>query len=363
MITCNSVQTVSGKWIVDTGATDHMTADFKLLDNVKSAVSNMTLNLPNGAKAHVTHLGDVTLENGLKLLNVLYVPAFSHNLLSVHKLSRDNDCYAIFSPTECTIVNTQTHEGKGKGTLSKGLYHLSTSTVVNATNGQQSFAVINSSLTDEYTVWHNRLGHAPVSKLMFIDCIKHCAQVTDKVCVTCPMAKFTRLPFPISESHASKPFELIHTDIWGPYKVCTRRKFKYFLTIVDDFSRMTWIYLLQHKSEYLKSMEMFQLFAQNQFGGTIRIVRSDNAREFDDAACRKFFQMQGIVHQTSCVYRPEHNARVECKHRHVLEVARALMFQSGLQLSYWGEAVLTAAYIINRLPSTVLKNKCRTFIW
>lgn len=104
-----------------------MTAYFKLLHNVKSAVSNMTVNLPTGATSHVTHLGDVTLENGLKLLNVLFVPAFSHNLLSIHKLSRDNDCYVIFSPIECTIMNTQTHEVKGNGTVSKGLYHLSTS--------------------------------------------------------------------------------------------------------------------------------------------------------------------------------------------------------------------------------------------
>lgn len=97
---------------------------------------------------------------------------------------------------------------------------------------------------------------------------------------------------------------------------------------------------------------------QNQFKATIQIVRSDNALEFKDAACTEFFQKHGIVHQTSCNYRPQQNVRVERKHRHVLEVARALMFQSGLSVTYWGESVLTAAYIINRLPSSVLKNKC-----
>lgn len=129
--------------------------------------------------------------------------------------------------------------------------------------------MIKSSLTDEYTFWYNRLGHAPASKLRFIDCIKHCVHDVDKLCLTCPMAKFTKLPFSLSESHAEKPFELIHTDIWGPYRVCTRQKFKYFLTIVDDCSRMTWIYLIQHKYEYLKTMEMFYYFVQKQFGSTI----------------------------------------------------------------------------------------------
>lgn len=88
------------------------------------------------------------------------------------------------------------------------------------------------------------------------------------------------------------------------------------------------------------------------------MVRSDNALEFKDGACQAYFQSQGILHQTSCNYRPQQNACVERKHRHVLEIARALMFQSGLQLSLWGESVLTAAYIINRLPSPILHNKC-----
>ena len=89
-----------------------------------------------------------------------------------------------------------------------------------------------------------RLGHAPLSKL------KHVAVVPipnyDKeVCLTCPMAKFARLPYALSDSHAAEPFELVHIDIWGAYRVATHRKFIYFLTIVDDHTRTTWVYLLQ----------------------------------------------------------------------------------------------------------------------
>lgn len=126
-----------------------------------------------------------------------------------------------------------------------------------------------------------------MSKLKFIEFVKHCINVSDKVCVTCAMAKFTKLPFQMSESHIEKPFELIHTDIWGPYRVCTRCKFKYFLTIVGDISRMTWIYLLQHKSEYSKSLKLFHYFAPKQFGCVIQIMRFDNACKFNDAACKK----------------------------------------------------------------------------
>lgn len=103
---------------------------------------------------------------------------------------------------------------------------------------------------------------------------------------------------------------------------------------------------------------MFHCFVQKQFNSLIQVVRSYNALEFKDAAYQAYFQSQGILHQTSCNYRPQQNARVERKHRHVLEVAGALMLQSGLHLSLWGKSVLTTAYIINRLPSLVLNNKC-----
>lgn len=356
MITCNNVHTNSNVWIMDTGATDHMTSNLEILANVKPANAHMTVNLPNGAKAVVSHVGDVLLKNGLKLINVLYVPAFTHNLLPIHKLSRDNNYYAMFSPNSCSIVETGTHKVKSEGTVSNGLYHMCNSMSPNL--NLQCLAVSKASLSEQYTLWHNRLGHAPASKLKYIDCIKHCAGVTEQICLTCPMAKFTKLPFSASDSYAAKAFELIHTNIWGPYRVCTRQKFRYFLTIVDDHTRMTWIYLLEHKSEYLKTLKTFYNFVEKQFGASIQQVRSDNAREFKDATCQLFFQSQGIVHQTSCNYRPQQNARVEREHRHLLEVARALMFQSGLQVSFWGESVLTAAYIINRLPSSVLDNKC-----
>jgi len=68
------------------------------------------------------------------------------------------------------------------------------------------------------------------------------------VCITCPMAKQAKLPYNKSTSLSTFPFELIHIDIWGAHRVPTCGNNIYFLTIVGDYSKATWVYLLQYKS-------------------------------------------------------------------------------------------------------------------
>ncbi|KAK9691437.1 hypothetical protein RND81_09G196600 [Saponaria officinalis] len=93
----------------------------------------------------------------------------------------------------------------------------------------------------------------------------------------------------------------------------------------------------------LKGVLYFYEYANTQFDKKIK--------------CRKYFEDHGIIHQTSIVDRPQQNGVVERKHKHILEISRVLRFHSGLPLSYWGDCVMTAAYLINRLPSFVIKNQ------
>ncbi|GKD48784.1 retrovirus-related pol polyprotein from transposon TNT 1-94, partial [Tanacetum coccineum] len=133
-------------------------------------------------------------------------------------------------------------------------------------------------------------------------------------------------------------------------------KFRYFLTIVDDCSRGTWIYLLEQNPDSFEALKSFIKFVSTQFERKIKIVRSDNALEFVKGQCGPYLASQGIVHQTSCVDRPQQNGRVERKHRHVLDTASALRFYSKLPLKFWGDCVTTASFLINRLPSSVIGN-------
>lgn len=116
------------------------------------------------------------------------------------------------------------------GRRHSGLYFLDTSA---------SFASSTTLYGAHFDLWHWRLGH-PVPSLFFrlktLDSkISFNNQCT---CTICPLAKHSRLPFPSSIISTTTCFELIHMDVWGPYKTPSLAGAKYFLTVVDDFSRL-----------------------------------------------------------------------------------------------------------------------------
>lgn len=145
--------------------------------------------------------------------------------------------------------------------------------------------------------------------------------------------------------------------MWGPYRHQTREGFKFFLTVVDDHTRTTWVTLLKQTSDSFFALQKFIVLAKTQFERQVKIIRSDNALEFKDSQCKTLYDLHGITHQTTCVDRAQQNGRCERKHRNVLEMARCLRIQAGLPKCYWGDCVLTSAYLTNRLPTVTLHNK------
>lgn len=157
------------------------------------------------------------------------------------------------------------------------------------------------------------------------------------------MSKFSKLPYSLSDSHAASSFGLIHIDFWGPYKGVLEASTIFFLTTVDDHTKYSWVYLLQHKSNSLQNLKAFFNYVETHFSETIKV--------------KNFFKTYGTIRQTSCVRRPQQNSHVERKHRHILEIARAFRFQYVVRLVNWGECVMTAGHIIYRLASPFIDNK------
>nr|GEV73273.1 ribonuclease H-like domain-containing protein [Tanacetum cinerariifolium] len=131
-------------------------------------------------------------------------------------------------------------------------------------------------------------------------------------------AKQTREPFLLSDHKSSKIRQLVHLDVWRPYKITSKDGFRYFLTIVDDYYRAVWTYMLKGKEDVYDSIINFVNMLSNQFETNVKVFRSDNSSEFVNNRLQSLFNEKGILHQTSCVYIPQQNGIVERKHRHLL---------------------------------------------
>ncbi|GAA0161672.1 hypothetical protein LIER_39276 [Lithospermum erythrorhizon] len=286
----------SNCWILDTGASHHVTGNRSSLLAARE-IRSCPIDLPDGHSAMATLEGRVRLPGGLMLLHVFYVPKFTCNLISVAQLIDDTSCYVQFTNELCLIRDRHSGNPNGAGERSGGLYY------------------------------YRRI----------------------------PAAKQCRDSFPISDSRASTAFDLLHCDLWGPNKLPASNGACYFLTIVDDYSRAVWVYLLHAKSDVFTIFRSFMAMITRQFQASVKVVRSDNGTEFKPLL--SYFTTHGILFQTSCVGTPQQNGRVERKHRLIVNVANALMFQADLPVRFWGECVLGAVHFINRTPCSLLEGR------
>ncbi|XP_071740182.1 uncharacterized protein [Rutidosis leptorrhynchoides] len=222
-------------WIIDSGASQHMTGSIKKMENFFDVTKlGMTVGYPNGTIAKITKIGDLKLNSHIILRNVLVVPGYCVNLLSVHQLSKDKNIFVGFNDSKCYIQDLLEKKIVGTGSINHGLYMFDDS------QGDNTTCI--SSCHASFNLWHHGLGH-PVKPVL--DLLKNTLNWKDKneqfVCDTCHKAKQTRDSFSTSDHKSNVLGDLIHLDLWGPYRVTSRDGFRYFLTIVDDFTRAVWV--------------------------------------------------------------------------------------------------------------------------
>jgi hypothetical protein len=118
---------------------------------------------------------------------------------------------------------------------------------------------------------------------------------------------------------------------------------------VDDYSRFTWVFFLQEKSQTQETLKRFFKRAQNEFGLRIKKFRSDNGTKFKNSQIEGFLAEEGIKHELSSPYTPQQNGVVERKNRTLLDMARTMLDEYKTLDQFWAEAINTACYSINRL--------------
>jgi transposase InsO family protein len=342
-------------WYIDSGATSHMSNDesfFKTLE--KRKMRDVTV--ANGESAKVLGIGRGELHclNGkdeavkVCLEDVLYVPDLTENLLSVKRLAKTGHSVG-FTGEQCEISKNNIVIAKGK--LSPDMYEL--------TVPHRSLAVKQNQHTPNCQhSWHRRFGHRHPEDVQKLEIKKMATglKIQDcgirEVCECCIKGKMSRCPIPKkATTRATSVLELVHTDLCGPMQNATPSGKRYFMTMIDDYSRFTQVYFLKFKSEVSKFINEYIKYAENKFEKKVKVIRSDNGREYITKELQRSLTEMGIKVQYTAPYSAFQNGVAERKNRTLMEAARCMLIDAEMKKKYWAEAVNTACYLQNILPS------------
>uniref|UniRef100_A0A2N9FJA4 Integrase catalytic domain-containing protein n=1 Tax=Fagus sylvatica TaxID=28930 RepID=A0A2N9FJA4_FAGSY len=346
-------------WLTDSGASDHITANANNLSPQVPYQGQEQVSVGNGQNLPIQNIGNSQLHtkyHKFQLKNVLHVPRIASNLLSVHKLCLHNNCSCYFDANQLLVQDLPTGRLLYKGLSKNGVYPIQ-SQLFNSANKTACTA---QSSSDKWQLWHSRLGHPSAKVLSSLSHSFNFNFLSKPVlehCHHCLAGKMHQLPFPSSNKQVQSPFELVHSDLWGPAPVVSTNAFRYYLVFVDEFTKFTWVYLLKHKSDTFHTFTQFQAMVHTQFSLPIKTIRTDCGGEFTSNQFNQFCASKGMIHQVSCPHTPQQNGVAERKHRHLVQCALALLSQSTLPMSYWSYAISTAAHLINKLPTPNLSNK------
>ncbi|KAK3016711.1 hypothetical protein RJ639_005649 [Escallonia herrerae] len=220
--------------------------------------------------------------------------------------------------------------------------------------------------SDTTKLWHMHLGHMSErgmdvlskqgllgsKKTRKLDFYEHC--VFGKQC----KIKFSRVV------HTTKgTVDYIHSDLWGPSTVPSKGGGRYMLTFIDDFSRKVSMYILKKKSDVFVQWKQFKIMIEKQTEKEIKRLRTDNGMEFYLDKFTKFCKNEDIVRYCTVRKMPQHNGITERMNRTLLERARYMLSNARLSKEFWAEAINTAAYLVNRSPSTVIDCKTPEEVW
>src|SRR5581483_7356680 len=164
-------------------------------------------------------------------------------------------------------------------------------------------------------------------------------------------AKFSALPFNKSVSCSFAPFDLVHSDVWGPSPVSSKGGSRYYVSFIDDYTRYTWVFLMKRRSDFFLVYSNFRALVKTQHSAVIKCFRCDLGGEYTSNDFTQLLASDGTIHQSSCTDTPQQNGVAERKHRHLVETARSLLLSSEVPSVFWGEALLTATHVINRIPT------------
>ena len=373
-ISSSDGDSVGDNWYVDSAATSHMNYDLDEFQNYKKFDEPLKVKLADDSFLLAPGSGDVSVrlydsacprprQFDVLLQNTLYVPDIGNKLFSIASVTENGGSVKL-EKTNCTLE--QGGKEVGIGTKEGRLYKLNTVAPEHACNLAAGSPL---------SLWHLRYGHLNYNDLKLLFDQKLVSGLTltsvDRVedCHGCAVGKAKRLPFPKKSTRkTTRPLELIHSDVCGPFHVDSVGGSRYFVTFVDDYSRYVTVYMLTAKSEAFDKFVDFVIMSENKFGVEIqnfelegelgvklKKFRSDGGGEYVSSRFIEFCSSRGIEKQITVPYTPQQNGVAERMNRTLMEMARSMIYHANCSQKLWAEAVATAAYLRNRCPTSTFQ--------
>jgi hypothetical protein len=259
----------------------------------------------DGNHGLVKGLGKIAISPDHSISNVFLLDSLDYNLLSVSQLCKMGYNY-LFIDVGVTVFRRSGDSIAFKGVLDGQLYLVD----FNDNNAELETCLI--AKTNMGWLWHRRLAHVGIKNLHKLLKGEHILGLTnvhfekERICSACQAGNQVGAHHPHKNiMMTDRPLELLHIDLFVPIAYISIGGSKYCLVIVDDYSRFTWVFFLQEKSQTQETLKRFLRRAQNEFRLRIKKIRSDNGTEFKNSQIEGFLEEEGIKHEFSSPYTPQ----------------------------------------------------------
>lgn len=345
--------------LLDSGASCHCVPFGTHLTNV--IPTGTLLRNASGVVMKSALEGTATLQTTLGGL-VRLQRVFTHPNLHSHLLSIGRMCAAGCTVT-FTNVGAKVIDAAGKlvltATCVDNLYLVDAfiSTTHAPSNVSEYINSVSSANSIPAAIWHYRMAHTARSSMQRLLDAKAVVDhegihslPKDHVCDSCMQGKMTRsniahaIP---SRYHADRILGRVHADLLGPLPK-SLQGYEYMLLIVDEFTRMSFVFALKSKGAAAAVIMQWCLAIAVTKQTRIGEFHSDNGGEFTSIELTTFFAKQGITATTTYPYTPQQNGIAERMNRTILNAARSMLLHANGSLLLWSESVLAACHVRNR---------------
>ena len=330
-------------WLLDSGCTDHIVNNDSYFENYRVLEKPMNVCLGNNSIVKATKIGTVKSyfnafgkESEVRINNVYYVKDMHSNLISYGKITNTN---TIISKGNLTKIIENKNKVTAVAWKEGNLHRMQTKLKLDTTHVNST----NINHMSEKAKWHRMLGHVNfdyLNKLIknkLLDGIPSEIESEYMRCKICIENKMNKLPFENNRYQAKQVLEIIHTDVCGTFQTTGPNGERYFVSFIDDYSKIAKVYPIKSKAEVFDCLVEFINESENLTVKRVKVLRCDNGTEYLNNRIYNFVKEKGITINTCPRYVHELNGTAERFNRSIMNMSRCLLSEADVKKKNIGQ--------------------------